>query len=91
MGTNGSKKLTPYNSASYRISIQGSLPQSWYDRVNGMVVSTDHDSGQHPVTVLTGQLMDQAALFGVLSIVYMLILPLLSAEYTSSERASERG
>ena len=75
-------KLTLYNPASYRISIQGHLPSIWSDRMGGMVVSTESD-GHLPVTVLTGQLMDQAALFGVLTTVYSLGLPLLSVECTA--------
>ena len=78
-------KLTLYNSASYRISIQGHLPSIWSDRMGGMAVSTESD-GHVPVTVLTGQLMDQAALFGVLTTLYSLGLPLLSVECTSITR-----
>ena len=77
-------RLTLYNPASYRISFQGQLPNVWRDRVGGMVVSTESD-GQYPVTVLTGQMMDQAALFGVLATLYTLGLPLLAVECTSVE------
>jgi hypothetical protein len=86
-----SSRLTLHNPASYRISIQGHLPNVWRDRIGGMMISTERGSGQHPVTVLTGQLMDQAALFGVLSTIYMLGLPLLSVECTSFEGAPTRG
>ena len=77
-------RLTVYNPASYRISIQGQLTKVWRDRVGGMAVYTESD-GQYPVTVLTGQLMDQTALFGVLSTLYSLGLPLLAVECTSVE------
>jgi hypothetical protein len=53
-----SSRLTPRNPASYRISIQGHLPGIWRDRIGGMLVSTEVD-GQHLVTVLTGQPMDE--------------------------------
>jgi len=78
-------RLTLYDPASYRISIQGRLPSIWRDRIGGMAVSTECDSGQHPVTVLTGQLMNQAALFGVLTTLYSLGLPLLAVECTTVE------
>ena len=83
MEQNGQKRLTVYNPASYHISIQGHLPQSWRDRVGGMAVSTNGNSDQDPVTILSGQLLDQAALMGVLNTMYLLGLPLLSVECTS--------
>ena len=83
MELNGPKRLTVYNPASYQISIQGHLPRSWHDRVGGMTVSTRGNADRDPVTTLSGQLLDQAALMGVLNTMYLLGLPLLSVECTS--------
>ena len=47
-----------------------------------MTISAGLDEGRRPVTTLTGQLMDQAALLGVLNTLYSYYqLPLLSVEF----------
>jgi hypothetical protein len=54
----------------------GALDGRWSDRLGGLRVRV---SGRaFPVTELTGRLLDQAALFGVLVTLYDLGLPLLS-------------
>jgi hypothetical protein len=55
----------------------GTLDPSWSDRLGGMGVRPSTAEG-HPVTRLSGQLPDQAALLGVLSCLYNLGLPLIS-------------
>jgi hypothetical protein len=75
------KKLTLESSAVYRICVQGTLDQKCSDYLQGMTISTKHDESGPPVTILTGQLVDQAALLGVLETLYNLYhLPLLLVE-----------
>ena len=75
------KDLTLDNPATYRICIQGYLDPIWPDDLQGMTISTGLDESRHPVTTLTGQLVDQAALLGVLNTLYNYYqLPLLSVE-----------
>lgn len=67
-------------SATYKIRVQGFLDDRWSDRMGGVAIRVDSQSGQAPVTMLSGQLQDQAALVGVLNTLYDLGLPLISVE-----------
>jgi hypothetical protein len=79
------KKLTLDSSAVYRICVQGTLDNDCSDYLQGMTISTGHDESQHSVTILTGQLVDQAALLGVLETLYNFYqLPLLLVECVSN-------
>jgi hypothetical protein len=73
----GLKLETP---ATYRIRVQGSLDDSWADRLGGMAITADTTVDKLPVTILVGHLVDQAALSGILNTLYELHLPLLSVE-----------
>lgn len=66
--------------ATYRITIQGCLDESWSDHFGGMAIRAEREADGSPLTVLTGRLVDQAALFGVLNGLYGLGFPLLSVE-----------
>jgi hypothetical protein len=56
----------------------GTLDERWADRVGGLRVRA---AGRGcPVTELSGRLLDQAALFGVLVTLYNLGLPLLTVD-----------
>lgn len=72
--------LTLGTSATYRITIQGYLDSSWSDDFSGLVISNQVAENGSPFTTLTGWLVDQAALFGVLDGLYGLGFPLLSVE-----------
>jgi len=74
------KGLTYDSTATYRIRIQGYLHESWSDRMGGVIIQVESRPDGAPVSVLTGQFQDQAALAGVLSTLYDLGLPLLSVE-----------
>ncbi len=54
---------------TYRIRIAGYLDSSYSDRLGGMTISTK-GKGVSPVTTLSGELVDEAALAGVLSALY---------------------
>jgi hypothetical protein len=64
--------------ASYRILAQGSLDERWSDRLGGLTVSVFATETGSVVTRLSGELMDQAALLGVLNTLFDLHLPLIS-------------
>lgn len=66
--------------AWYRISIQGQLDKNWSDYLGGLEIRRASPPSNPTVTILTGYLLDQAALFGVLNSLYGLGLPLLSVE-----------
>ena len=67
--------------ATYRIRVKGYLDSSWSDRLSGLTVSPSSLEDEPVLTTLYGQVVDQAALAGVLSALYNLHLPLLSVEY----------
>jgi len=72
------KKSIPYDRpAIYRISVQGRIDLTWSDRLEGMSISQVKDSTGLPVTILEGELSDQAALAGVLNTLYELHLTVL--------------
>src|SRR5215204_7633163 len=60
------------------IKVVGTLAPRWSERLGGLRL---HATGRgYPVTELSGRLLDQAALFGVLTTLYDLGLPLLSVD-----------
>ena len=67
--------------ASYLIRIQGHLDQNWSDRLGGLTITPMSQEDEEVVTTLSGQLVDQAALFGVLIGLYDMRLPLISVDW----------
>lgn len=72
--------LTLGTPATYRITIQGCLNSSWSASFSDMVISNELAEHGATLSVLTGPLVDQAALFGVLEHLYGLGFPLRSVE-----------
>jgi len=58
----------------YEIRVQGHLGQQWMDWFEGLSVTLEEDGS----TLITGPLVDQAALYGLLKKVRDFGLPLLS-------------
>ena len=75
-------------SALYEIRVQGSLDSRWSDRIGDAEMKVERAPDGAPVTVVTGRFIDQAALAGVLNLLYDLGFPLLSVQYVaeSAER-----
>lgn len=67
--------------ATYRIQVQGRLNADWADWFGAAVIQMTRAAGQPPVTTMTGEVVDQAALFGWLARLRDLGLPLLLVEY----------
>ena len=59
-----------FEPATYRIIVQGTLDKKWSDYCGGMMIEHDILLDQYPMTTLTGRLIDQAALIGVLNSLY---------------------
>ncbi len=66
--------------AIYRIRIAGYLSPGWAGSFGEMKISHQTAADGSPYSVLTGRLVDQAALFGVLDNLYGLGFPLVSVE-----------
>jgi len=64
----------------YQIRIKGELEERWSNRMGGMQINQQAQKDGLIVTTLEGQLIDQAALFGVLVALYNMRLPLISVE-----------
>ena len=66
--------------ATYRIRVKGYLDSSWTDRLGGLTITPISQGDEQMITNLSGQLLDQAALFGVLVALYDMRLPLISVD-----------
>jgi hypothetical protein len=66
--------------ATYRIKVQGRLGERWSDWFGGMAISVENGDDGTTVTTLTGTVADQVALYGLLSRIRDLGLPLLLVE-----------
>jgi hypothetical protein len=73
-------RLTRDQPATYRIQIQGHLGQNWVDYLGGLAISVGGEPDQ-AVTTLSGKVLDQAALVGILNSLYDMGYPLLCVEY----------
>jgi hypothetical protein len=73
-------KLTVDKPATYRILVAGYLDKNWSDRFGGLTIKSTIHEGKSTTTTISGSIIDQAALFGVLNALYDMRLPLLSVE-----------
>ena len=80
-----SPKITLDQPGRYRIRVQGRLAEKWSGFFDEMGITFCVDSEGNSVTELTGELLDQAAVQGVLQKLYNLGLPLISAEFLGRE------
>ena len=74
MSSDVSSELDPGRPTAYRIRIKGHLGPQWTDWFEGLAIRLD-ESGD---TLLTGPVVDQAALHGLLRKVRDLGMPLVS-------------
>jgi hypothetical protein len=68
------------------IRVQGNMSRSITDNF-GFSVST-HEQGDRTETILSGEVVDQAALMGILNNLYDLGFTILAVEYPSSDDES---
>jgi hypothetical protein len=66
--------------ATYSIQVAGYLDAYWSNRLGGLEISNTAQDENMLITTLSGALIDQAALFGVLKALYDMRLPLLSVK-----------
>lgn len=74
------KTLIMDEPVSYRIMVQGRLEEWWSDRLGGLKITIHTPQEDCTLTELYGEVLDQAALFGVLSTLYDLRLPFVSVD-----------
>ncbi len=66
--------------ARYTIRICGALEERWLAYYDNMDLEVEDRGMQRPITTLTGQVPDQAALIGMLTLLYDMRYPLISVE-----------
>jgi hypothetical protein len=74
MSSQFNSEIDPSQPMVYQIRIKGHLGRQWTDWFEGLTITLE-DNGE---TLLTGQVVDQAALHGLLKKVRDLGMPLLS-------------
>ena len=62
----------------YRIQVEGAIGPRWASWFNGMAIAVEQESDGSQVITLTGTIVDQAALRGVLAKLWDLNLALIS-------------
>ena len=77
---NGKEHLRPWAATYYRIEVEGYLEESWSDCIAGMQISYRKRADQSTITCLSGPVMDQAELAGVLNGLAERHLPILKVE-----------
>jgi hypothetical protein len=75
------ERLGMASPATYRICVQGAIQRSWSELFTGMRVTFRYLSTPDAVTFLTGDVLDQADLMGLLNRLYGLGLPLVSVQW----------
>ena len=84
-GTEDSGEVRFGGPGTYRIIVLGGLSEEWSDRLAGMAITITSWGDAPARTHLTGRILDQAELRGVLESLYELHLPILSVERISLE------
>ena len=80
------QKLTLDCPATYQIEVQGYLDENRSEWLDGMAIQPQVDAEGSSSTILTGLLVDQAALQGLLRKLYVLGMPLLSVKRIVTEQ-----
>ena len=72
-------------SVMYQIRMQGRLGEDWSDWFEGMEMIVENNAAGRPVTTLTGPVVDQPALQGILARLAALNLPLISVKHIEGD------
>jgi hypothetical protein len=76
-------KPAPSQPIVYQIRIKGNLDSQWADWFEGLTITLEENGD----TLITGTMIDQAALFGLLRKVRNLGLPLISINRATANQA----
>jgi hypothetical protein len=82
--------LTIYAKACYQVTLFGSLDENW-SNCAGMSVRGSRDGDNRPITRLTGEVVDQGMLLGVLNHVYDMGMPILRVEWMGLDAGEQSG
>jgi hypothetical protein len=67
--------------ATYCITVKGRFDQLWCEDLGGMDIRIKGQEDEPAITILTGQVRDQAELMGIMNSLYELHMTVLSVEY----------
>ena len=67
-------------STTVQITIKGHLTSDWAEYLGGLAMTTETQA-THTTTILSGEIIDQAALMGILNNLYGLGFSILSVKY----------
>ncbi len=79
--TDGSTRR-PHEPEQHEIRVQGHLDERWAESLEGLTFTHESDG----TTTLTGHIVDQAALHGVLTRIRDLALPIVSVRRVTPDR-----
>ena len=85
MSNQRNPQIDPGQPVIYEIRIKGHLDQQWADWFDGLTITLEDDGH----TLLTGPVVDQAALHGLLKRVRDLGMPLVSVNRIKPDQANE--
>jgi hypothetical protein len=74
-----------------QIRVQGWIGERWANWLNGMAMTYEGAGDDSPITVLTGPVVDQAALRGLLTKIWDLNLALISISRIEMDPEQEGG
>jgi hypothetical protein len=69
----------------YQIKVQGRLDESWSDWFDGIKITFERGGDDRPLTAMTGVVLDQPALHGILAKIRNLNLTLISVSRMEDE------
>ena len=78
------KRITLHHAETYQIKVPGVLDALWFDDDSSLSISVEEIDDGQLISILTGS-MDQAALQGLLRLLYSLGLPLISVNCVKNE------
>ena len=85
MSNNISSEIVPGEPMAYQIRMRGHLGRQWTDWFGGFAITLDSNGD----TLLTGRVVDQAALYGLLRTLRDLGIPLISVSPVESGAEDE--
>ena len=72
--------------ATYQIKVEGVLDGNWNKKLQGLKISTEKSLSGKSISVLTGNINDQSALSGLLTMLYDYNMTILSVNMLKSGR-----
>jgi len=79
------QNVHPGKPTRYKIVVEGFISENWSERLGGMKIVSHSRANQKPMTVLSGLLQDQSALFGVLNSLHELHMPVIKVNQINYE------